>query len=216
MMIHAYSEFYLNDAKQNLAEFFDYAINTCQFDTNLFSKLFVQSGYADKFERGNPAIVAGMSGIELAKRVIMYAYPNWEFPERIFSENRSNVYWAGWALAEYQWITSKRFKDIFSRVSLAEIISMYNLYHEMDIEHFVEDVTKRYNAIEQETRLKTIRENRGISQTELAKLSGVKLRSIQMYEQKVNDIDKAQVGTIYKLSRVLGCTIEDLLENPEL
>jgi len=216
MMIHAYSEFYLNDAKQNLAEFFDYAINACHFDVNLFSKLFIQSGYADKFERGNPAIVAGMSGIELAKRVIMYAYPNWEFPERIFSENRSNVYWAGWALAEYQWITSKRFKDIFSRVSLAEIISMYNVYHEMDIEHFVEDVTKRYNAIEQETRLKTIRENRGISQTELAKLSGVKLRSIQMYEQKVNDIDKAQVGTIYKLSRVLGCTIEDLLENPEL
>ena len=92
---------------------------------------------------------------------------------------------------------------------------MYSVYHEMDIEHFVEDMAKKYNSIEQETRLKTIRENRGISQTELAKLSGVKLRSIQMYEQKVNDIDKAQAGTIYKLSRVLGCTIEDLLENPE-
>ena len=216
MMIHAYSEFYLNDAKQNLADFFDYAISTCRFDANLFSKLFVQSGYADKFERGNPAIIAGMSGIELAKKVITYAYPNWKFPERIFSEDRSDVYWAGWALAEYQWITCKRFKDIFSRVSLKEIISMYSVYHEMDIEHFVEDMTKKYNAIEQETRLKTIRENRGISQTELAKLSGVKLRSIQMYEQKVNDIDKAQVGTIYKLSRVLGCTIEDLLEHPEL
>ena len=215
MMIHAYSEFYLNDAKQNLAEFFDYAINTCHFDANFFSKLFVQSGYADKFERGNPAIVAGMSGIELAKKVITYAYPNWKFPERIFSEDRSNVYWAGWALAEYQWTTCKRFKDIFSRVSLTEIISMYSVYHEMDIEHFIEDMNKKYNAIEPETHLKTIRVNRGISQTELAKLSGVKLRSIQMYEQKVNDIDKAQVGTIYKLSRVLGCTIEDLLENPE-
>ena len=148
--------------------------------------------------------------------MITYAYPNWKFPERIFSEDRSDVYWSGWALAEYQWITCKRFKDIFSRISLTEIISMYSVYHEMDIEHFVEDMTKKYNAIEQETRLKTIRENRGISQTELANLSGVKLRSIQMYEQKVNDIDKAQAGTIYKLSRVLGCTIEDLLENPEL
>lgn len=216
MMIHAYSEFYLNDAKQNLAEFFDYAINACQFDANLFSKLFVQSGYADKFERGNPAIVAGMSGIELAKKVISYAYPNWKFPERIFSEGRSNVYWAGWALAEYQWTTCKRFRDIFSRISLVEIISMYSVYHEMDIEHFVEDMNKKYDAIEQESRLKTIRENRGISQTELSKLSGVSIRSIQMYEQKVNDIDKAQVGTVYKLSRVLGCTIEDLLENPEM
>ena len=32
----------------------------------------------------------------------------------------------------------------------------------------------------------------------------------------LNDIDKAQVRTLYKLSRVLGCSIEDLLENPEL
>lgn len=215
MMIHAYSEFYLNDAKQNLAEFFDYAINDCKFDANVFPKLFIQSGYADKFERGNPAIVAGMSGIELAKKVITYAYPNWKFPDRIFSEERSNVYWAGWALAEYQWATCKRFKDIFSRISFTEVIMMYSVYHEMDIEHFIEDMNKKYNAIEQETRLKTIRENRGISQTELAKLSGVKLRSIQMYEQKVNDIDKAQAGTVYKLSRVLGCRIEDLLENPE-
>lgn len=215
MMIHAYNEFYLNDAKQNLAEFFDYAINDCKFDADLFSKLFIQSGYADKFERGNPAIIAGMSGIELAESVIVYAYPNRNFQKRMFSAERSNVYWAGWALAEYQWSTSKRFKDIFSRISFSEIISMYSVYHEMDIEHFIEDMNKKYNAAEQETRLKTIRENRGISQTELAKLSGVKLRSIQMYEQKVNDIDKAQAGTVYKLSRVLGCTVEDLLENPE-
>lgn len=214
-MIHAYSESYLSDAKQNLAEFFDYAVNNCKFEPDLFSRLFVQSGYADKFERGNPAIVAGMSGIELAKKVVNYAYPNWKFPDREHTEDRSDVYWAGWALAEYQWMTGKRFKDIFSRISLVEIISMYGVYHEMDIEHFIEDMNSKYRASEQETRLKAIRENRGITQTELANLSGVKLRSIQMYEQKVNNIDKAQAGTVYKLSRVLGCTIEDLLESPE-
>ena len=214
-MICAYNELYLNDAKENLAEFFDYAINSCKFDADFFAKLFVQSGYADKFERGNPAIIAGMSGIELAKKVITYAYPNWKFPEKIFSEDRSNVYWAGWALAEYQWATCKRFKDIFSRISLSQIISMYHVYHEMDIEHFIEDMNRNYDSVERETHLKTIRENRGISQAELAKLSGVSLRSIQMYEQKINHIDKAQAGTVYKLSRVLGCTVEDLLESPE-
>ena len=108
-----------------------------------------------------------------------------------------------------------RFKNIFSRITLVEIIAMYSVYHEMDIEHFVEDMNKKYDSINQETQLKRIRENRGISQTELSKLSGVNLRSIQMYEQKVNDIDKAQAATVYKLSRVLGCTIEDILENPE-
>ena len=53
-----------------------------------------------------------------------------------------------------------------------------------------------------------------LSQSELAEQSGIKVRNIQMYEQRVNNIDKAQVQTLYKLSRVLGCDIEDLLENP--
>ena len=121
MMIHAYSESYLFDAKQNLAEMFDYAIRICKMDAELISKLFVQSGYADKFERGNPAIVSGMSGIELARKVISYAYPNRVFPEEFISGDRSNIFWAGWALAEYQWTTCKRFKDIFQEFRLQKL-----------------------------------------------------------------------------------------------
>lgn len=83
-MIHAYSELYLNDAKQNLAEFYDYGINICKIDGNIFSQLFVSSGYADKFEKGNPAVIAGMSGIELARNVLLYAYPYWKFLDKKF------------------------------------------------------------------------------------------------------------------------------------
>ena len=214
-MIHAYSELYLSDARQNLAECFAYGIQDCGFDPDLFARLFVQSGYAERFERGNPAVLAGMSGIELAKEVLRYAWPRWKFTDCIGREGPANAYWAGWVMAEYQWESCKRFKDIWARVPLSEIISMYTVYHEMDIENFIADLGQRYEKTVLESRLKTIRENRGISQAELARLSGVHLRSIQMYEQKVNDIDKAQAGTVYKLSRVLGCSMEDLLEQPE-
>ena len=71
-----------------------------------------------------------------------------------------------------------------------------------------------YKAAEGDTNLKRIRENRGLSQAELAEQSGVNLRNVQMYEQRVNGIDKAQSNILYKLSRVLGCNVEDLLENP--
>ena len=98
------------------------AISNCRFNADIFSKLFVQSGYADKFERGNPAIVSGISGIELAQEIIMYAYTNYKFPEKIFSEERSEVYWTGWALAEYQWDTCRRFKDIFSRYLFQKLL----------------------------------------------------------------------------------------------
>ena len=89
---------------------------------------------------------------------------------------------------------------------------MYKVYHEMDLSNFVADMDERYNRVVLETKLKTIRESRGLTQGELAELSGVTKRSITLYEQTVNAIDNAQAQTLYKLSRVLGCTIEDLLE----
>ena len=42
--------------------------------------------------------------------------------------------------------------------------------------------------------------------------SGVSLRSIQMYEQRNKDINKASAETLYRLSKVFGCSMEDLLE----
>ena len=43
-------------------------------------------------------------------------------------------------------------------------------------------------------------------------LPGVSLRMIQLYEQKQNDINKAQVNVVLSLAKVLGCDVEDLLE----
>ncbi len=61
-------------------------------------------------------------------------------------------------------------------------------------------------------KLKRFRTLYGCTQSELAKQSGVSLRSIQMYEQRRKDINKASVETMYSIAKVLGCTIEDLIE----
>lgn len=213
-MTHAYSEFYLSDAKDRLSQFFDYLINDCGMKADWVASVFLSSRYAEQFERGNPAILAGMSGIELARVVVEATYKKKKLPEPRYAEGLSPEYWAGWALAEFQWYSGKRFKDIFEHVKLSEIIPMYSVYHEMDVSKFIEAMDERCAATLPECRLKKLRESRGLSQAELAKISGVSLRSIQMYEQRVNDIDKAQAQTVYKLSRVIGCAMEDLLEKP--
>ena len=59
-MTHAYSESYLNNAKDRLSSFFDYAINDCKLKPDWITALFINTGYAEQFERGNPAYVAGM------------------------------------------------------------------------------------------------------------------------------------------------------------
>ena len=213
-MTHAYSESYLSDAKDRLSQFFDYLINDCGMKADWVASIFLSSGYAEQFERGNPAILAGMSGIELARAVVEATYKKKKLPEPGYAEGLSPEYWAGWTLAEYQWYSGKRFRDIFEHVKLSEIIPMYSVYHEMDVSKFIETMDERCSTALSECRLKKLRESRGLSQAELAKISGVGLRSIQMYEQRVNDIDKAQAQTIYKLSRVIGCAMEDLLEKP--
>lgn len=46
----------------------------------------------------------------------------------------------------------------------------------------------------------------------LPERSGVSLRSIQMYEQRNKNINRASGESLYRLSKVLGCTVEDLIE----
>lgn len=52
----------------------------------------------------------------------------------------------------------------------------------------------------------------GLSRSQLVKASGVGVRSIQLYEQRQKDINKAQGIALYRLSRALRCTMEQLLE----
>lgn len=65
-MTRAYQEIYLNKAQSVLGDAFDYAINTCGIAGNDFIKLFSASTVSGRMENGEPAALAGMSGIEIA------------------------------------------------------------------------------------------------------------------------------------------------------
>lgn len=63
------------------------------------------------------------------------------------------------------------------------------------------------------TKLKKIRTDAGLSQSQLAELSGMSLRSLQHYEQGSRDINKAQGQILLALARALNVTIEDIMED---
>lgn len=60
--------------------------------------------------------------------------------------------------------------------------------------------------------LKRYRTASGMSQSQLSEASGVSLRKIQGYEQGNLDINKGEAIGLYKLSKALGCRMEQLLE----
>ena len=90
---------------------------------------------------------------------------------------------------------------------------MYIL-HEADVSKFVDaanEVIER-NKKNRKSKLSEIRKARGFTQQQLSDASGVSLRMIQLYEQRQNDINKAQVSIVLNLAKALGCEIEDIIE----
>lgn len=62
--------------------------------------------------------------------------------------------------------------------------------------------------------MQRIRKAAGMSQSQLAQVSGVAIRMIQSYEQGSKDINKAESLRLYHLAQALSCTMEDLLDLP--
>lgn len=65
-------------------------------------------------------------------------------------------------------------------------------------------------------KLKTIRENKKLSQSQLSKLTNISVRTLQHYEQGSMDIDAARLKTLMQLSIALDCAVTDLLEDQTL
>lgn len=211
-MIRAYDEKYLDDAMKNLGEAVDYAANCCDISMETFFKLFMATGIAERFANGVPKYVSGLSGTELVHEVMEKAGCGQPLSLPRTEYDCSAAYWCGWIIAYYQWYTGKDFKEIFASVSAKEIEKLYPALHEASEEKFVDTVNKITVRNNTSSKLQVLRKNCGYSQRELAEKAGVNLRTLQQYELKAKDINKAASGTLLALSKVLGCKIEDLME----
>lgn len=209
--MNAYDERYLDDAMKNLGEAFDYAINRCEKEPDEFSGLFVASGTADYFGKGNPKYVAGKSGTELAMDIIISTGEDIDLPEVQIEYDYSAEYWAGWALAYYQWKTGRTFRDIFQNISFKELLRLYPTLHEASEDKFVDTLENMIARKNSTTKLQKQRKKYGYSQRELAEKTGVNLRTLQQYELGTKDIRKASAGAVLALANALGCGIEDIM-----
>lgn len=210
--MYAYDKVYLEKAKTTLARMFDFAVYDLRYDIEDFFKMFIDSGFAARFERGDFQIIAGKSGVELAYDVAEIFGENKRSIKPKYTADRSKEYWTGWALAYFQWKTGLSFAEIAKYIPIKDVVSLYNPYHEMDIRHFADKMTKLYKSAKPDTNLKIIRKKLNLTQKELSKISGVPVRTIQQYEQKQKNINKAQTEYLVMLSKTLSCRVEDLLE----
>lgn len=211
MAIKSYDVRYLDSVATNVGTMFEYAV-ACGYEPKAYWNTFACSKVAKQIEKGNPRFLVGYSAIDLLNYVVNTTASNDKLlsPRPFFS--RSEFYWAGWALAQYQYYKSTSFFNISKAFPIERVLALYATLHEADITKFFSVADEYINAYKKETNLKIIRTAAGLSQRQLADKAEVSIRNIQMYEQRHNDINKAQADILFRLSKTLGCNIEDLFE----
>ena len=65
------------------------------------------------------------------------------------------------------------------------------------------------------TKLKELREKRGLSQGKLADAAGLSVRVLQNYEQGARNLNGAKLLTLLRICKALECKLEDLITEPE-
>lgn len=202
-MIHAYNEDILPIVQRKLASMFEIAVVIKNINIDNFAQGFVSSPVCRAFESADPVFVLGRSATELLSTVLGDAPCKDET-----SSYASPQYWVGHTLAYMQWYFKKPYADLISAFPCGQLLLEYFPYHEMDISKCVELFASKLHL---ESTLKRLRSAKGLSQNDLAIMSGVSIRSIRAYEQGAADISKAQADTLYAISKVLDCSIEDLI-----
>ena len=232
-MTSAYDKICLDRAADTLGRMLDYSVYSLHYDIAAMIDLFVASGVAALFERGDIRTIAGMSGIELAYEVFEKSGIVFERTQPRYTKSLSPEYWCGHALAYIQWETCLSFDQIMDAFSPSVFISGYvskrlpfldNLPLDIDekersgmikefgrqfaaeaVSRFISQSASGNTAAAGDTPLKKMRIKNGLSQSGLAKASGVPLRTIQQYEQRQKDLAKARAEYLIALSRALGC-----------
>lgn len=210
-MTHAYDKEIMLSARDNLAVMIDYAVTWCGIDLREFYNRWLGSGIPEMFGIGHPKFTLGMSGIELAVRVVENTGGTLEVDQTYtFPLEDSSYFWTGWALCQYQWYRADSFASIDrGGLPIEKIHELFNPLHEADITKVFEVFDSWYHP--DPVSIKELRKLNGLSQQELADKSGVSLRMIRAYEQGSQRIGKAEAASVLSLARTLHCPPDRLV-----
>lgn len=233
-MTPAYDKICLKRASDTLGRMLDYSVYSLHYDIASMMDLFIASGLAALFERGDIRVIAGMSGIELAYEVLERSGLSYERTTPRHTISLSAEYWCGCALAGMQWASSQTFDRILKSFSVTAFTAEFGRKRieyldslPLDIsnderaerirafgaDQADEAVSEFMSAYTSEggSPLKKMRIKNSLSQSQLAKACGIPIRTIQQYEQRQKDLSKARAEYLIALSRALNCDPSSLI-----
>lgn len=199
----AYDRDLLHVVQDKLGTMIEIAVLYFDYNIDDFMNVFVKSKISKSFEKGDIIKILGKSSLES-----FYDISNEEDKNFEFNSFSTPEYWCGYVISYMQWKNNISFEKIISKIPCSKLINYYFPYHEMDITK-TDEIFIKYIKIE--NKLKLLREKNNLSQSELALLSEIPIRNIRAYEQGKIELYNAKGETLYKLSKALKCSMEELL-----
>ena len=187
-----------------------------------FLLLFCISGLAEKWESGIAFELYAMNPEELYTAVMkeiglepeMQVENQEAVPEQESEGNPDDekLSWTGKIIDYIHKKTGKGFSSILEDISFRELEVLYEPLKALSMEQSFQVIREKIRQKGKKTWIQRIRRRRGLSQRELAEQSGVNLRTLQQYEIRDKDIDKAGAAKLLAMARVLSCRPEELME----
>lgn len=209
----AYHELYLEDAMKNLGEALEYGLEALNVEPDLFFHCFQVSGFALRWETGDPLLISGSSGTELFRRTLDKCGFRLDNKDALIKYDTGIAYWTGWITAYYQWESCTSFARIADALTWNDFIRIYPALHTVSEKAASEKIRQLIEKRRSMSRLQEYRKRIGLSQRQLAEASGVNLRTLQEYEVRRKEINKASADTLSSLAAALWCRPEALMED---
>lgn len=211
MTTRAFDKNYLDDVMTLCGAVLDYGVNACGQETGLFYARFLASGVLAQLTKANPAYI-GRSGAELARMVAERTGP--ALPDvQPFIDIGSPEYWGGWTLAYVSWYLNVPLSVLHSLgIGINEMLARYSTLHEADLSKSVQFVqTALHKAALKHNPLKEARKNAGLTQEQLAGMTGLSQSTIRAYEQGQRQLAKASAAAVRTIRQVTVCNFDALL-----
>lgn len=122
----AYDKLFVEYAQDTIAHAFNYAVNKMGYSLEEFTELFLSYKYIHLLEDGNPSLVAGKSGVELALDIC--GFEDEDFGDLEYRPGLE--FWIGWTVSYYQWYRNISYKEIFEKFPLEKLRRAYPTFHE--------------------------------------------------------------------------------------
>ena len=220
MQQHPYGEELLEQAVNTLGKAFDFADKRLPGGMERFYDIFCASELSHSFGGPGARPNIEISGIEFVMAACK-GIVDGDLDTLLYSERRiprdlqDRGRWCGRALAYHQWETGRSFRAISLYLGGEDLSSIYSTYRTATPRAGAAIIERDYAQAQEiaPTHLRELRVVAGLTQVQLADASGVGLRSIQQYEQRKKDINRAQARSVARLASALSCRMEDLLED---